>query len=158
MLKKHKKLITGIVIIAILVLIYHIFQYVTMPSGEKEHLELNGVLTVDINVDKWYSDKTVTISDKGALEELQNYINSLELIELESDYGRNYPGHLYMMFLPYDTISLSGRYLSVHPNDQDDKVYTEYYIVDSGYNPLTGSNKVSKFMDKLISEYGEKIS
>lgn len=158
MLKKHKKLVTGIVIIVILVLIYHIFQYLTMPSGEKEHLELNGVLTVDINVDKWYSKKTVTISDKDALEELQNYINSLELIEIENDYGRNCPGHLYMMFLPYDTISLSGRYLSVHPNDKDDKVYTEYYIVDSGYNPLTGSNKVSKFMDKLIREYGEKIS
>lgn len=62
------------------------------------------------------------------------------------------------MFLPYDTISIKGEYLSIHPNGEDDKVFTEYYIVDSGYNPLTGSSKVSRFMDKLIRKYGEKIS
>lgn len=158
MLKRHKKLIIAFVIIVILILIYHIFKYVTIPSGEKEHLELDGVLTIDINVDKWYSGKTVTINNKDAVEELQDYLNSLEIIEIEKDYERNCPGHLYMMFLPYDTISIKGEYLSIHPNGEDDKVFTEYYIVDSGYNPLTGSSKVSRFMDKLIRKYGEKIS
>lgn len=158
MLKRHKKLIIAFVIIVILILIYHIFKYVTIPSGEKEHLELDGVLTIDINVDKWYSGKTVTINNKDAVEELQDYLNSLEIIEIEKDYERNYPGHLYMMFLPYDTISIKGEYLSIHPNGEDDKVFTEYYIVDSGYNPLTGGSKVSRFMDKLIRKHGEKIS
>lgn len=158
MLKKHKKLIIAFVIIFILILIYHIFKYVTIPSGEKEHLELNGVLTIDINVDKCYSEKTVTINNKDAVEELQNYLNSLELIEIEKDYERNHPGHLYMMSLTYNTISIKGEYLSIHPNSEDDKVFTEYYIVDSGYNPLTGGSKISGFMDKLIRKYGEKIS
>lgn len=125
---------------------------------KKKHLELKNILTIEINVDKWYSDRTVKISNKDAMEKLQNYINSLELIELEKDYERNCPGHMYMMFLPYDTISIKGEYLSVHPNDKDDKVYTEYYIVDPGYNPITGSSKVSRFMDKLIRQYGDKIS
>ncbi|MCI7804086.1 MAG: hypothetical protein MR503_03290 [Oscillospiraceae bacterium] len=158
MLKRHKKLIIAFVIIVILILIYHIFKYVTIPSGEKEHLELDGVLTININVDKWYSGKTVTINNKDAVEELQDYLNSLEIIEIEKDYERNCPGHLYMMFLLYDTISIKGEYLSIHPNGEDDKVFTEYYIVDSGYNPLTGGSKVSRFMDKLIRKYGEKIS
>ena len=83
--------------------------------------------------------------------------NSLELVELEKDYERNCPGHMYMMFLPYDTISIKGEYLSVHPNDKDDKVYIEYYIVNSGYNLITGGSKVSRFMDKLIRQYGDKI-
>lgn len=158
MLKRHKKLIIAFVIIVILILIYHIFKYVTIPSGEKEHLELDGVLTIDINVDKWYSEKTVTINNKDAVEELQDYLNSLEIIEIEKDYERNCPGHLYMMFLPYDTISIKGEYLSIHPDGEDDKVFTEYYIVDSEYNPLTGGSKVSRFMDKLIRKHGEKIS
>lgn len=158
MLKRHKKLIIAFVIIVILILIYHIFKYVTIPSGEKEHLELDGVLTININVDKWYSGKTVTINNKDAVEELQDYLNSLEIIEIEKDYERNCPGHLYMMFLLYDTISIKGEYLSIHPNGEDDKVFTEYYIVDSGYNPLTGGSKVSRFMDKLIRKHGEKIS
>lgn len=158
MLKRHKKLIIAFVIIVILILIYHIFKYVTIPSGEKEHLELDGVLTIDINVDKWYSGKTVTINNKDAVEELQDYLNSLEIIEIEKDYERNCPGHLYMMFLPYDTISIKGEYLSIHPNGEDDKVFTEYYIVDSEYNPITGGSKVSRFMDKLIRKHGEKIS
>lgn len=158
MLTKYKKIIKVGIIIVTIILTYNIFRYITMPSGKKEHLELKNILTIEINVDKWYSDRTVKISNKDAMEKLQNYINSLELIELEKDYERNCPGHMYMMFLPYDTISIKGEYLSVHPNDKDDKVYTEYYIVDSGYNPITGSSKVSRFMDKLIRQYGDKIS
>ena len=108
-------------------------------------------------MDKWYSEQTVTIKDKEAIENLQDYLNSLELIELETDYGRDNPGHLYMMFLPYDDISIKGEYLSVHSSDADDKIFTEYYIVNSGYNPITGGSKVSRFMDKLIRQYGDKI-
>lgn len=157
MLTKHKKIIKAGIIVIILILIYSIFRYITMPSGKKEHLELKNILTIEMNVDKWYSDRTVRINDKYAIEKLQNYINSLELIELANDYERNYSGHMYMMFLPYDTILIKGEYLSVHPNDKDDKVYTEYYIVDSEYNPITGGSKVSRFMDKLIRQYGDKI-
>jgi hypothetical protein len=129
-----------------------------MPTGKKDHLELKNMLIIEMNVDKWYSEQTVTINDKEAIENLQTYLNSLELIELKKDYERYTPGHLYMMFLPYDDISIKGEYLSVHPSGTDDKVFTEYYIVNSGYNPITGSSKVSKFMDKLIREYGEEIS
>ena len=157
MLTKYKKIIKVGIIIITLISVYNIFRYITMPSGKKEHLELKNILTIEINVDKWYSDRTVKISNKDAMEKLQNYINSLELVELEKDYERNCPGHMYMMFLPYDTISIKGEYLSVHPNDKDDKVYTEYYIVDSGYNLITGGSKVSRFMDKLIRQYGDKI-
>ena len=157
MLTKYKKIIKVGIIIITLILVYNIFRYITIPSGKKEHLELKNILTIEINVDKWYSDRTVKISNKDAMEKLQNYINSLELVELEKDYERNCPGHMYTMFLPYDTISIKGEYLSVHPNDKDDKVYTEYYIVDSGYNLITGGSKVSRFMDKLIRQYGDKI-
>lgn len=157
MIKKYKKFIIAGIIIIILILIFHIFKYVTIPSGEREHLELKNMLTMEVYVDKWYSDQTVTISDKEAIESFQNYLNSLELIELKKDYSRDNPGHMYMMILPYDTISIKGEYLSVHPNDKDDKIYTEYYIVDSGYNPLTGGSKVSGFIDKLIKQYGENI-
>lgn len=127
-----------------------------MPLGEKQHLELKNMLTIEVNVDKWYSENTVTISGKEAMEKLQDYLNSLELIELEKDYERNKWGRLYMMYLPYDDISIKGEYLSIHPIGTDDKVFTEYYIVDSGYNPITGGSKISKFMDKLINQYGEE--
>lgn len=157
MLTKYKKIIKVGIIIITLILVYNIFRYITMPSGKKEHLELKNILTIEINVDKWYSEQTVTIKDKEAIENLQDYLNSLELIELETDYGRDNPGHLYMMFLPYDDISIKGEYLSVHSSDADDKIFTEYYIVNSGYNPITGGSKVSRFMDKLIRQYGDKI-
>lgn len=157
MLTKYKKIIKVGIIIITLVLVYNIFRYITMPSGKKEHLELKNILTIEINVDKWYSEQTVTIKDKEAIENLQDYLNSLELIELETDYGRDNPGYLYMMFLPYDDISIKGEYLSVHSSDADDKIFTEYYIVNSGYNPITGGSKVSRFMDKLIRQYGDKI-
>ena len=157
MFKRLKKITKLIVIIVIIVLVYHMFKYVTMPSGKKEHLELKNLLILEMNVDKWYSKQQVTIKDKEAINKFQDYLNSLELIELEKDYSRNNSGHMYMMFLPYDTISIKGEYLSIHPNGKDDKVYTEYYIVDSGYNPLTGGSKVSRFIDRLIRQYGKKI-
>lgn len=127
-----------------------------MPTGEKEHLELKNMLKIDIYTDKLFSDKTVTIRDKEAIEKLQDYLNSLELIELERDYERSCRGNIYMMFMPYNDISIQGKYLSVLPSGADDKVYTEYYIVDSGYDPITGSSKVSRFMNKLIRKYGEE--
>lgn len=156
MLKRHKKIIIAIIIAIAFILVYCIFKYVTMPSGEKTHLELKNILTVEVAVDKWYSEQTVIIKDKAAVENLQDHLNSLELIEVEKDYGRDNPGHLYRLFLPYDDISIKGEYLSIHPSGVDDKVFTEYYIVDSGYNPIIGGSKLSKFMDKLIRQYGEK--
>lgn len=156
MLKRHKKIIIVIIIVIVFILVYHVFKCVTMPSGKKEHLELKNILTIEMNVDKWYSEQKITIKDKEAIENLQDYLNSLELIEVETDYGRYKPGHLYRMFLPYDDISIKGEYLSVHPSGADDKVFTEYYIVNSEYNPLTGGSKISKFLDELINEYAEE--
>lgn len=150
MLANYKKILKVGIIIIILILVYNIFKYITMPSGKKEYLKLENTLTIEINVDKWYSDRTVKISKKDTIEELQNFLNSLELIELEKDYGRNNSGHLYTIFMPYDDISIKGEYLCVHPSGTDDKVFTEYYIVNSGYNPITGGSKVSRFIDKLI--------
>lgn len=155
MLTNYKKIIKVSIIVAILISVYNIFKYTTMPSGKKEHLELKNILTIEINVDKWYSEQNITIKDKEAIENLQDYLNSLELIKVETDYERYKPGHLYKMFLPYDDISIKGEYLSVHPSSADDKVFTEYYIINSGYNPLTGGSKISKFSDKLIDKYAE---
>ena len=126
-----------------------------MPPGEKKYLNLRNMLTIEIQVDKWYSKKTVIMKDKVAIHILQDYLNSLDLIEVENDYRRNNMGHMYMMFLPYDSISIKGEYLSVHPEGTDDKVYTEYYIVDSGYNPITGGSNISDFIDDLINMYTE---
>lgn len=150
MLTNYKKIIKVGIIAAALILIYNIFKFATIPSGKKEHLELKNILTIEINVDKWYSDRTVKISNKDAIEEFQNFINSLDLIKLEKDYKRNFTGYLYTMYLPYYDVSIKGEYLRIHPNNQDDKVFTEYYISNSGFNPIIGSSKISKFIDELI--------
>ena len=119
----------------------------------KSGLNNKGIMYVNKlqkNVDKWYSDRTVKISNKDAIEELQKFLNSLELIELEKDYERNGTGYIYTIYLSYYDVSIKGEYLRIHPNGQDDKVFTEYYIRNSGFNPITGSSKISKFIDELI--------
>lgn len=155
MFKGQRKLIIVSITIVLFIVIYFIFKHMTMPLGEKEHLDLKIMSIVELNVDKWYSEQKAKIIDNQAIKDLQDYIKSLELIELEKDYERNPPGHLYMIFLANYSISIKGEYLSMHPTDKDDKMFTEYYIVDSGFNPITGSSKLSRFLDRLIDEYGE---
>ncbi len=156
MLKKCKKPIIIISVILLLSLLYQTVNYLLSPSGKITHLDYTNALTIETTVDKWYtSENDNVIKDKKGCEKLQNYINSLELIEVKTDYGRSNSGHLYFLQLPYESVSIQGEYLSVHEYGVDDKVYTEYYIVNSGYNPITQSSKVSREFDDIIREYGE---
>ena len=156
MIKRHKKKIILCAIVLIIIMIYYVFKLFTAPTGKTEHIELNNMPRLSICVDKWYCSKyEVTIGKTEGIDKFQDYINSLDLIEVEKDYGRSHSGHSYWIYTLGLDISICGEYLSIHPEGADDKVYTEYYIVDSGYNPITRGSKVSNFIDDLIEMYVE---
>ena len=54
-----------------------------------------------------------------------------------------------------DRIYFTNEYFTIYHNGYDWD-YTEYYIIDSGYNPEDNSSKFYDFMVELISKYVEE--
>jgi len=152
MQEKLSKITSIINVISFLTMIFlgiELFRTINEPQGEIKHLDYKNALVLHIDVDKWYYDKQIIMEDKKSIDELLSYINSLELVEVPKNYeGRS--GHSYRLWLPYHDVTITGEYITVHKSSDDDKVFEEYYIKNSGYNFVTGSSKVSMFIDSVI--------
>lgn len=151
MKEKLSMIISIVNVIAFLTMIFLGIEFIRIinePEGEIDHLDFKNALVLHIDVDKWYYDKQIILENKKSIDELLNYINSFELVEVPKNYeGRN--GHSYRLWLPYHDVTITGEYITVHKSPDDDKVCEEYYIKDSGYNFVTGSSKISRFIDKI---------
>ena len=129
----------------------------------KESIDYNRDLLYIVikNID-YYSGsnrKEVRIDNKEDIEQIVNYINSLELIK--EDAPNYYDGSIEYVDISksgyfsidlvridknrngYDSLVFSTEYVTVCYNSIE-KNAPSYYIVDSGYNP---ENKTSKFSD-----------
>lgn len=98
-----------------------------------------------------------------------NYLNSLELIKEKSpNYNTQKTedsdkiGYFRVIFNPgrnfndvvCDAFTFKTDYITVH-NKGYDYDYTDYYIVDSGYNPKDQSSNFSVFLDEILIKYIE---
>ncbi|MGN1480428.1 hypothetical protein [Porcipelethomonas sp.] len=159
---KNKKLIKIAAILLITILIPYILLFIQDAmrySNKKESLGIkNSILYVEIAKEKWNGEEDkIIIKDKEAVSELIEYLNSLELVQEEDYFSDELRSGKYItLYTAWNDITVTGRYIKVHdPYECDCCEGTKYYVVDSGFNILTGRSKVSKYINKLIDEYGE---
>jgi len=128
-----------------------------IKSDEKEIIYIriwgNSSLTGDVG--------EIIIDDNRDVEYILNYINSLELVQREMPKQRNFQnnGHFYIDIFEkdsfaekaeiLDTLLFSTQYLSVVHKGYDWD-YTDYYIKNVGYNPITKTSNVYQFLYDLI--------
>lgn len=159
MYKNHNKLKVFCILYSIILIINIILvvrQQISRSKKERESLEITSILYVGKST--WNNSyKEIRIDNKEAVNELTNYLNSLELIEEPESYFTALRGKYVTVHTLYYDITVSGNYLSLHKSEDCDCVRTEYYIVNSLYNHITGSSTAYNFVNKIIRKYGEEI-
>ena len=117
-------------------------------------LIINSVFVIRRQIESY---EEFRIDDKEAANELSDYLNSLELIEEPESYFTALREKYVRIYTHSYDITISGNYLSVHKSKDCDCVYTDYYIINSRYNYITGSSTAYNFISKTIRKYGVEI-
>lgn len=162
MFKSHKKLKIFCVLYSIILIINSVF----VIRQQIERYDKNIVSLESLKIKSiMYIEKTTwndcyeefRIDDKEAANELSDYLNSLELIEEPESYFTALREKYVRIYTHSYDITISGNYLSVHKSKDCDCVYTDYYIINSRYNYITGSSTAYNFISKTIRKYGVEI-
>ncbi|MGN1480429.1 hypothetical protein [Porcipelethomonas sp.] len=141
----------------------HIFTH-------KQTLKYNNVDYIEITIGNRinYEYESFYVDDEKALEKFTEYLASLKLVK-EDDPYKHYDidvSDKYYYFSiysdsefscedHYDTIILYGKYLDINHGDDDDCVTTDYYVMNSGYNFITGESRLSDLLVELAEDYGK---
>ena len=155
-----KKIWKKIIIMMIIVsLIFSIVFYKLNEYCDKnvERLDLENVYSIEIILSNGFQcNEKITIKDTDTLEEFMECFNSIDLIELSSDFSPNFTDECIGVYIQGDsigTITVYGCYLTIRPQNADDCVYTRYYMYHSGSSIITGNNDASIFLKGLLDKY-----
>jgi len=155
----------AILLVLCFIILYWWFQ-IRIASFSKDGVNLNynndrdiEYIRITSNFDLGMNSRQFEITDKAIIDKLLNYINSLELIEgLEPSHSHLYDKGSFMISIYKPDAELSNpvsiifttRYLSVSYSGYDWE-HTDYYIKDSGYNPINKSTKITKYLYELLN-------
>jgi len=104
------------------------------------------------------NEATVIIEDNENIHEIISYVNSLQLApdEIPEDYTY-YDVNFYLYVYKnnsseIDAFVFTKNYVSFSSDSSEQKRGLDYYIMDSGYNPITQSSNVYKFLYDVITD------
>lgn len=128
----------------------HEYEEVYLYNKRKKKSTLIG----DYNI-----SSKVCIKDENAIGKFMDYFNSLEVIRDTSRINEYLNDkYIFVYFQNGSSVSIYGSYISILEPDDCDCDSIEYYICNSGFNPITGNSNVSEFLDDLIYKYDKETS
>lgn len=156
-----KKIWKKVIIIFIISIIFIIVLYKLEEYCDKnaERLNLENVYSIEIILSNGFQcNEKITIRDTDTLEEFMECFNSIDLIELSSDFSPNFTDECIDVYIQGDsigTITVYGCYLTIRPRNADDCVYTRYYMYHSSSSIITGNSDASIFLKGLLDKYSD---
>lgn len=153
-LKKYIKLAVSIILVLAIMNYQNIYDSMVAKFYDVNSINLSescSFAILVINGDN--RSDLVKIEDEEQTKELIELMNSLILIKKSPciNIDHNKYAYIYLNDKNIDVIGVTGNYIKIWLKGGDDTNFTTYYILNSDYNVITGTNRIYKYLKELIS-------